>query len=859
MHFGKSHLEDKREDLRSHYGKIEKTAGVTALRIAFCLLLVVLVCGAGLVIGAVRGVIDSAPDISEANIMPLGNASFIYDADGNQVQKLTGAQGNRVSISIEEIPLDMQHAIVAVEDARFYEHNGIDPSGIIRAFVVGVSHGFHFTEGASTITQQLLKNNVFTDWMEETRMQSFKRKIQEQYLALKLEKTLTAEGENAKDVILENYLNTINLGSGCYGVQTAAQTYFGKDAKDLTLSECAVLAAIPKAPTAYNPKNHPEKNQQRRDKILNNMKKQGYITEEEYTIAMNDNVYDRIAMHTQSQAESAPYSYFIDEVITNLINDLMVQKGYTEVQAKNVVYSGGLKIYTTQDSYMQSILDTEFQNPENFPANTQIGLDWALTVEQADGEVQNYSKEMLQLYFRNSDPNFDLLFDSQEEAQSYIDQYKAAIMQEGDTIVAERSSFTPQPQACMTVMDQRTGYVKAIVGGRGEKTASLTFNRATDNYSQPGSTFKILSAYGPALDLGKITLATVIKDEPFNYSDGTPLQNSDLIYHGDVTVRQAIINSINIPAVKVLTELTPKVGFDYLKKLGFSKLSEEYDVIQPLALGGITYGVSDLELTAAYAAIADGGQYRKPVFYTKVTDSKGNVLIDNTENKATQVFKASTASLLTNAMEDVLEKGTGVAARLDNMHAAGKTGTTNEAKDLVFAGFTPYYTAAIWATYDTHAEFPESDREFHKRLWAKVMNEIHEGLADMDFETSATVQEATICTKTGLLARSSCPSITEYFAVSDLPTERCKGHYTAPTSTPTPTRTPSAASTPQATPTPTEAPQETPAPPETPADPPSNTPETPDTPDTPDAPSEPDTPAETSEVQPQSEESGSSE
>ena len=193
-----------------------------------------------------------------------------------------------------------------------------------------------------------------------------------------------------------------------------------------------------------------------------------------------------------------------------------------------------------------------------------------------------------------------------------------------------------------------------------------------------------------------------------------------------------------------------------------------------------------------------------------------------------------------------INNGNGIFANLQtqyNFNAAGKTGTTNEAKDLVFAGFTPYYTAAIWATYDTHAEFPESDREFHKRLWAKVMNEIHEGLADMDFETSATVQEATICTKTGLLARSSCPSITEYFAVSDLPTERCKGHYTAPTSTPTPT----------------EAPQETPAPPETPADPPSNTPETPDTPDTPDAPSEPDTPAETSEVQPQSEESGSSE
>ena len=234
MHFGKSHLEDKREDLRSHYGKIEKTAGVTALRIAFCLLLVVLVCGAGLVIGAVRGVIDSAPDISEANI-------------GNQVQKLTGAQGNRVSISIEEIPLDMQHAIVAVEDARFYEHNGIDPSGIIRAFVVGVSHGFHFTEGASTITQQLLKNNVFEGWTTEDSSQRIERKLQEQYLAVQLEKKVS------KDWIMENYLNTINLGQNTLGVQAASRRYFGKDVSELTLSECAVIAGITQNPSKYNP------------------------------------------------------------------------------------------------------------------------------------------------------------------------------------------------------------------------------------------------------------------------------------------------------------------------------------------------------------------------------------------------------------------------------------------------------------------------------------------------------------------------------------------------------------------------------------------------------------------------------
>ena len=398
MNYGYRETISKQKNLVSTGQRLSKKSLVVFFKILLYILLLICITGCALVFGIVRGIIDAAPDIQDVSIVPSSYSTTVYNNKEKEIAKLVTSGSNRIKVSIDQVPDNLKWAFIDTEDARFYEHNGIDPSGIIRAFVVGVSHGFHFTEGASTITQQLLKNNVFTDWMEETRMQSFKRKIQEQYLALKLEKTLTAEGENAKDVILENYLNTINLGSGCYGVQTAAQTYFGKDAKDLTLSECAVLAAIPKAPTAYNPKNHPEKNQQRRDKILNNMKEQGYITEEEYTIAMNDNVYDRIAMHTQSQAESAPYSYFIDEVITNLINDLMVQKGYTEVQAKNVVYSGGLKIYTTQDSYMQSILDTEFQNPENFPANTQIGLDWALTVEQADGEVQNYSKEMLQLY-----------------------------------------------------------------------------------------------------------------------------------------------------------------------------------------------------------------------------------------------------------------------------------------------------------------------------------------------------------------------------------------------------------------------------------------------------------------------------
>lgn len=350
MNFGKKSVADKRDKLTSANARTGRSAGVYALRTGFFLLLLLVVTIISLGVGILRGLIDSAPDISDVNIMPLGNASFIYDADGNELQKLTGAGGNRISISIDEIPLNMQHAIVAIEDERFYEHNGIDPSGILRAAVVGVTNGFNFTEGASTITQQLLKNNVFTDWMDENTLERFRRKFQEQYLALELEKYLTEQGEDTKSVILENYLNTINLGSGCYGVQTASQTYFGKDAKDLNLSECAVLAAIPQAPTRYNPRTHPENNQKRRDRVLNNMLEQGYITQAEYEEALNDNVYERIQMQSQFEEEETPYSYFNDEVISQVISDLMVQKGYTEVQAQNAVYSSGLHIYTTQDS-----------------------------------------------------------------------------------------------------------------------------------------------------------------------------------------------------------------------------------------------------------------------------------------------------------------------------------------------------------------------------------------------------------------------------------------------------------------------------------------------------------------------------
>ncbi|MCC6095255.1 MAG: penicillin-binding protein, partial [Eubacterium sp.] len=766
MNFGKQGVQQERERLDSSAPKVTNRINITILRVIVYLLIAAAVFIICLGIGAYRGIIADAPEITDSNITPLGYASFVYDKDGNQIQKLSSAEGNRVSVSIDEIPENMQHAIVAIEDSRFYEHNGVDPHGMLRAVMVMLSSNFSESEGASTITQQLLKNNVFTNWMNESRMDTIKRKIQEQYLAVQLESSLKAAGENPKEVILENYLNTVNFGNNAYGVQTAAQTYFGKDAKDLTLSECAVLAAIPQNPSQFNPILYPEENASRMKTVLEYMLQQGYITEDEYKEALADNVYDRIQENQQNEVsqESTVYSYFEDELIDQVKQDLMTQKGYSESEANSLIYSGGLHIYSTENPDIQAIMESEFANEENFPADSQVSLDWALTVDKADGTRTNYSLEMMEQYFKQQGlTDFDQYFTSEDEAQSYIDQYKASIIGDGDTIIAERTNFTPEPQACMTVIDQSTGYVVGIVGGRGEKTASLTLNRATDSLRQPGSTFKIPSTYGPLLDQGKITLVTPETDDAAYYSNGQVVNNADNTHHGTMTVRNAILTSNNVIAFKLMEALTPKVSLTYLKKLGFTTLDDDNDDSPGLALGGITNGVSDLELTAAYAAIANGGSYNRPVFYTKVTDHNGNTILEN-QGFHRQVFKESTAYLLTSAMQSVVQSGTGTAYQLSSgMPVAGKTGTTDSYVDLQFVGYTPYYTAGIWTGYDTNVELSEQDRTYISTLWTNVMNRIHESLPIKEFSVPDSVEQLTVCANTVLLPNSSCPTVTDYF------------------------------------------------------------------------------------------------
>ncbi len=789
MNYGKNKTSKKQKAIASKKARVGKKFFLTFFKTTLICFVAVIVFAIFAGFGVVNGIIDSAPDISEINVVPTGYSTFVYDQEGNEIVKLVAQNSNRIPVSIDKVPKNLQNAFVAIEDERFYEHNGIDVKGIIRAGVKGVTNGFHFSEGASTITQQLIKNNVFTEWVNgESNIEKVKRKIQEQYLAIELSKVMS------KEEVMENYLNTINLGQNTLGVQAASKRYFNKDVSELNISECAVIAAITQNPSKYNPISHPEYNAERRKKVLDNMKEQGYITEQEYESAMNDDVYGRIQIVNSDTEETKIYSYYVDELTEEVMKDLQEQLGYTSTQAYYALYSGGLKIYTAQDAEIQKICDEEFANMDNYPSGTKVALSYELSVKTADGEIVNHSKEMLESYFKEIEgSDFDLVFSDEETARSYVEKYKAANVGAGDEVIGEKVTITPQPQCSFTIMDQSTGYVKALVGGRGTKEASLTLNRATNTVRQPGSTFKVLAAYAPALDSAGMTLATVQDDTEYYYSNGRKVSNwYSSGYKGLCTIRYGIEQSLNIVAVKTITDITPQLGFNYLKNFGFTTLVErrvnasggvESDVIQALALGGITDGIKNIELNAAYAAIANGGTYIKPIYYTKILDKDGKVLLENIP-QTTQVIKPTTAYLLTDAMEDVVTKGTGGACAVSGQHVAGKTGTTSSNKDVWFAGYTPYYTATVWAGYDNNLSLEGDEKNFHKKIWKNIMTRVHENLEEKDFEKPDGIVTASVCKKSGKLARSGlcdCDPrgsqvITEIFAEGTVPTEYCDTH-----------------------------------------------------------------------------------
>ena len=381
------------------------------------------------------------------------------DAKGNVTAQLVGTGSNRVYVTLDEIPEELQKAFVAIEDERFYDHNGIDLRGIVRAGIKGVTTG-HFSEGASTITQQLLKNNVFDGWTTENSSQRVKRKLQEQYLAVQLEKKVS------KDWIMENYLNTINLGQNTLGVQAASRRYFGKDVSELNLSECAVIAGITQNPSKYNPISHPEDNAVRREKVLTNMRDQGYIDDVQYEAAMQDNVYDRIQeTNTKWQSsDSNATSYFVDALTEEIIDDLQEELDYSEAQAYKALYSGGLTIYSTQDPQIQEICDTQVNDDNNYNIEKKISFSYALSVQQPDGSVNHYSEQSLLSYYKRNNAGYNLNYKNEAAAQAAIDAYREAMVSDGGVVVGESVTFTIQPQASVTIIDQSTGQVKALVG-----------------------------------------------------------------------------------------------------------------------------------------------------------------------------------------------------------------------------------------------------------------------------------------------------------------------------------------------------------------------------------------------------------
>ena len=765
------------------------------LKIALAMFLILCFAGFAVGIGFVRGAIDAAPSLDIIDVQPQGYASQIYDADGNLMQTLVMEGSNREEVSFDQLPDDLVNAFIAIEDSRFYEHNGIDLKGILRAAYVGITNG-RFSEGASTITQQLIKNNVLQGGYETNMTDKLRRKIQEQFLAVKLEDQL-----DSKETILEYYLNTINLGGNCLGVQTAANRYFGKNVWELTLSECSVLAATTSNPSRYNPLTHPKENAVRRKIVLEKMYEQNFITYDQKNDALDDDVYSRIQTVDNTNSGSTVFSYFTDAVYNQVCDDLQSKLGYSASQSYKLLYSGGLQIYSTMDPSIQSIVDEEVNNADNYISSTgsrllEYSLNYALTVCHADGSESTYTENDLISYFQSEkkQATFANIYASKEDIYRSVREFKASLLISGDSVTSETIIPILEPQESVVVMNQSNGQVAAISGGRGEKEGSLTLNRALHCSRQPGSISMILGTFAPAIDSCGATLASTYYDAPYLSGNQQVLNWWGNPYLGYNNIRQAITYSMNVIGARCLTSLvSDSTAYDYLELFGLGS-ADLFEASSSLASTSQSYTVTNEMLTAAFASIANDGIYQKPTYYTKVLDRQGNILLESVPSQ-TRIIKSSSAALLTNAMEDVISSNssyyyqygitpTGTLCQVDSMTLAGKSGTTTSGSDVWFIGYSPYYTCGIWSGYDD-SKVLSNGTEYHKTIWQKIMARIHTDLDNKDFIFTDELESAKICSKSGLLAvdgvcnssSSNACVYTEYFAPGTAPTSYCDRHY----------------------------------------------------------------------------------
>lgn len=801
MKFTRHSIENRLYEMKSKRARIwHRFTGILKTVILFCFV-ASLFLGASFGYGLFRGVLDSAPDIHKIHVGPTSYATKIYDKKGNLMSTLVTEGSNRERVSYEELPKDMINAFVAIEDERFWRHNGIDFRSILRA-VRGVVSDDSSAGGGSTITQQLLKNNVFGGGLHEGKFEKYVRKIQEQYLALELEDQPGLDKKEIKKSILTEYLNTINLGANTLGVKVAARRYFNKEVSELSLSESTVIAAITKNPSKLNPITHPENNAVRRKQVLHNMLSQGYIDESRYQEALNDPVYERIQnVNLVTQGEDKPYSYYTDELTEQVVDALVEMLGYKKEDATKLLYSGGLTIYANQDPDLQAIVDQEINNPENYDT-AKYSISWRYTLQHEDGTIVNFSEKDIEKYLKEGKGiSFNGLYTSKDQANKRIEEFKEKVTVDSDRILGETVDYVLEPQASFVLMDPHTGEVLALTGGRGEKKQSKTLNRASNVLRQPGSTFKIITSFAPAIDLYGATLASTYYDSEYTLGNKTFKNWYSGGYLGFQSIRDGIVYSLNIVAVRCLMEtVKPERGYQYAESLGITSLVKD-DENPALALGGLTRGVSNLELTQAFSAIANGGELEKAKFFSKIVDQDGKVLIDTTEDKPTQVMKATTAYLLTDAMKESMESNrafasdvrvssTSTRAHFDGMSQAGKSGTTSNNRDIWFIGYTPYYIGGVWGGCDDNQVLKDAKTGeynggtgFHKDIWRKIMTKIHEGKTDPGFSKPEDIVEAQVCRKSGKLPTSGCYQdyrgsavITELFAKGTVPTEKCTYH-----------------------------------------------------------------------------------
>ena len=645
----------------------------------------------------------------------LDQTSVIYYEDpktGQDVvlRKLYGG-ANRTWVKYEDIPKNLIHACIAIEDKRFEDHQGVDWVTTLKACVkMFLGRG---EAGGSTITQQLVKNITGRDEV------TVRRKLVEIFSALELEKKYT------KKQIMELYLNVIALGENCEGVESASQVYFGKSVSELDLAECAALIGITNNPSIYDPYINADKNKERQVIILDQMLEQKYITQEQHDTA----VAEELVLHNASGEASGDedyYSYFEDQVINDVVRDLSEKTGYDQTIVRKMLMTGGYKIYSTLNPDVQAAVEEVYQNLDNIP----------------------------------------------------------------------NTASSQQLQSGIVIIDNKTGDVVAVAGGVGEKQGSLILNRATQSYLSPGSTIKPVSVYAPALELGLITPATVMDDTPYSFTDARHWpKNSDSIYRGLMNINEAVGLSINTIPVKLVAQMTPEYSFEFAKeKMGLSTLVSSYvnaagdtfsDVdLAPLAMGGLTRGVTVKAMAQAYATFANEGVYREARTYTKVVDSDGKVVLDNTQQSHV-AMKDMTAWYITYMLENTVESGTGTAAQIANMTVAGKTGTTTSDFDRWFAGYTPYYTGVVWCGYDDPEEVVLTDSSTNPAivLWQKVMEQVHDGLPNKEFNKPTNVVECTVCRDSGLLMTDACRedprgsrAVTVELSLYDVPTQNCDVH-----------------------------------------------------------------------------------